>query len=129
MTSADAPQPGYRGLVAVVDDDRAVRDSLRFLLEVSGFDVVTFASACEFFRAVQPERQACLLVDQHMPGITGLELLRRLKRDGRVLPTALMTGSPSQELVRQALELGALEVLEKPLSDEVLVRFVARVAT
>jgi two-component system, LuxR family, response regulator FixJ len=119
-------QDGHRPVVAVVDDDAAVRESLRFLLEIAGYEVATFGSACEFLHAGEAGRQACVLVDQHMPQVTGLELLRRLRGSGRDLPVALMTGSPSAELTRQALELGGVDVLEKPLAEEVLFRFVER---
>jgi two-component system response regulator FixJ len=119
---------GYRPMVAVIDDDEAVRDSLRFLLETAGFDVDTFGSACQFLAAPGRNGQVCLLVDQHMPRVTGLDLLRRLRERGQDLPVALMTGSPSADLTRRALELGVAEVLEKPLSDDVLLRFVERAA-
>jgi FixJ family two-component response regulator len=67
-----------------------------------------------------------MLVDQHMPDLTGLELLRRLRDAGREWPVALMTGSPSADLTRQAYELGVTAVLEKPLAEEPLFRFVQR---
>lgn len=115
---------GRQPVVAVVDDDAAVRDSLRFLLETAGFDVATFASADQFLAAPSGGR-ACLLVDQNMPQLTGLELLRRLRERGCTLAVALMTGSPSPELTRRAQELGAALVMEKPLHDDALLRFVA----
>lgn len=115
---------GRRPVVAVVDDDEAVRDSLCFLLETAGFEVVTFASADQFLAAPSGGR-TCLLVDQNMPKLTGLELLRRLRERGCGLSVALMTGSPSPELTRRAQELGAAVVMEKPLHDDVLLRFVA----
>ena len=116
----------HRPVVAVVDDDEAVRDSLRFLLEIAGYAVTSFASACEFFRMAGPAETDCLLLDQHMPRVTGLELLRRLRDAGHALPVALMTGSPSADLTRQAAELGVTTVLEKPLSEDVLFQFVER---
>jgi two-component system response regulator FixJ len=121
-------QDGHRPLVAVVDDDEAVRESLRFLLDIAGYDVAAFASGCAFLRADGARVPACVLIDQHMPQLTGLELLRRLRDAGRDLPVALMTGSPSAELTRRAQELGAADVLEKPLADDVLFRFVERSA-
>jgi FixJ family two-component response regulator len=110
--------------VAVVDDDEAVRESLRFLLEIAGYQVATFPSGCDFLRTGTVYAAACLLVDQHMPQLTGLQLLRYLRESGNKTPVALMTGSPSVDLTRQAHDLGAAEVLEKPLADEVLFRFV-----
>ena len=115
-----------RPVVVVVDDDEAVRDSLRFLLETAGFDVDTFASAGDFLAASYRDRRLCLLLDQHMPRMTGLDMLQRLRDSGWDLPVALMTGSPSDELSRRAHELGVLEVLEKPLPGDVLLRFVER---
>ncbi|MGE0225186.1 MAG: response regulator transcription factor [Acetobacteraceae bacterium] len=117
---------GHRPTVAVVDDDEAVRDSLRFLLETAGFDVDTFASACQFLEASVPRDGVCLLVDQHMPRLTGLDLLQRLKERGMDVPVALMTGSPSPELTQRAQELGVAAVLEKPLMEDQLLRFVGR---
>jgi FixJ family two-component response regulator len=118
---------GSSRVVGIVDDDAAVRESLRFLLEVAGFSVVTFHSAAQFLAAADPDNFACLLLDQHMPQVTGLELLRRLRQAGRTLPMALMTGSPSAQLAAQALELGAAAVLEKPLTAVALFQFVGGV--
>jgi two-component system response regulator FixJ len=117
-------QDGRRRLVGVVDDDAAVRDSLRFLLEAANFLVVTFHSAGQFLAAPGHDDLACLLLDHHMPEMTGLELLRQLRRMRPLLPVALMTGSPSAQLARQALELGAAVVLEKPLAEQALFNFV-----
>jgi two-component system response regulator FixJ len=112
--------------VAVVDDDEAVRDSLRFLLETAGFGVDTFESACQFLSERGKDTPDCLLLDQHMPRVTGLDLLRQLRDRGHRLPVALMTGSPSEDLARRARELGVAEILEKPLAEEALLRFLAR---
>lgn len=116
----------HRQTVAVVDDDQGVRDSLRFLLETAGFDVDTFDSACEFLAASVAGTSVILLVDQHMPRLTGLDLLHRLRERGISGTVALMTGSPSDELSRRARELGATAVLEKPLAEELLLRFLCR---
>ncbi|MDR3538545.1 MAG: response regulator [Acetobacteraceae bacterium] len=113
---------GRQPTVAVVDDDEAVRDSLRFLLETAGFAVRTFDSPAAFFSAPMGGL-VCLLVDQHMPYLTGLDLLTRLRERGCCLVVALMTGSPSPELMRRAQELGAAIVMEKPLQEDVLMRF------
>lgn len=118
---------GRRPMVAVVDDDEAVRDSLRFLLETAGFDVLTFNSPAAFLGGTT-DGVVCLLVDQHMPQLTGLDLLGRLRQRGQKLSVALMTGSPSPELTRRARDLGAVMILEKPLRDDVLLRFVGDAA-
>ncbi len=118
-------QDGCRPVVIVVDDDEAVRESLRFLLDIAGYDVMTFDSAQAYLDRVNREPAACMVLDQHMPNTTGLELLAVLRQSGARLPTALITGSPSPDLVRQATALGASRVLEKPLADDALLRFVA----
>ena len=90
--------------VAIVDDDDAVRDSLRFLLEVIGHPVATFASAAEFLKA-EIHRLACLILDHHMPEMTGLELAERMRADGAGIPILLITGAPSPAIVTRAAEV------------------------
>ena len=119
---------GHRRAVAVVDDDEAVRESLRFLLETAGYDVTTYNSACGFLSNPSATDAACLVVDQHMPRVTGLDLLSRLRERGAALPIALISGSLSPDLVSRAHELGAAVVLEKPLADDALLNFVQAVS-
>lgn len=121
-------QDGHRLRVAVVDDDDAVRDSLRFLLEAAGYDVLTFGSAVEFLSSADIRALACVLVDQHMPRVTGLELVARIRVTRPELPVALMTGSPSAELAQRALDLGVTDMLEKPLQEQGLLQFVEHAA-
>jgi len=113
-------------VVAVVDDDDAVRDSLRFLLEIVGYDVATYGSAAQFLREAPIDNLVCLVLDQHMPDQTGLQLVSRLRDDGVNLPVALITGSPSPDLIRQARQLDVTKVLEKPLDDDALLEFIAQ---
>jgi FixJ family two-component response regulator len=117
-------QERLRPVVAVVDDDDAVRESVRFLLEAAGFRVAVFASADNFLADQRGMNYGCLLLDQHMPIVTGLEMLQRLRAAGHEMPVAIMTGSPSAPLTRRALELGAAAVLEKPLAEPELFRFI-----
>jgi two-component system response regulator FixJ len=121
-------QDGRRPVVIVVDDDESVRESLRFLLDVAGYEVATFDSAQDYLDHVDGVPMICMLVDQHMPNTTGLELLAVLRQRGAQVPTALITGSWSPDLARKAIALGATKVLEKPLADDALLRFVARAA-
>jgi two-component system response regulator FixJ len=128
-------QDGHRPVVVVVDDDEAVRESLRFLLDVAGYDVATFESAQDYLDHVtgQPPTclvpATCLVVDQHMPRTSGLELLAMLRQRGSRLPAVLITGSVSPDIVRRATALGVTRVLEKPLADDALLCFVARAAS
>ena len=115
---------GSNRLVAVVDDDDAVRDSLRFLLEIAGHSVVTYASAALFLLEAPIDELTCLVVDQHMPELTGLQLVSRLRAQGVTLPVALITGSPSADLIRLARDLDVARVMEKPLDDDLLLDFI-----
>ena len=112
-----------RRSVAVVDDDHAVLESLEFLLQVAGFLVEVFSSAVEFL-AADMRRFACLILDHHMPNMTGLELAETLRAGGSAIPILLITGSPSPAIINRAAELGIYRVLEKPLGDEDLIEFI-----
>jgi DNA-binding NarL/FixJ family response regulator len=86
--------------------DDAVRDSLQFLLETAGFSVATYNSAAQFLNEASPGHLACLLVDQHMPDVTGLQLVTRLRGQGVDFPIALITGSPSPDWTGLPVTLG-----------------------
>lgn len=109
--------------IALVDDDRAVRDSLRFLLELLGHTVEVFGSAANFLKSDLHD-VACLILDHHMPQMTGLELAGRLHANGVAIPILLITGSPSPAIATRATELGIERVLEKPLSEHDLLSFI-----
>ncbi len=116
-----AQPAGCDGLVYVVDDDEAVRDSMRWLLEANGFRVSTFASAEEFLaRVSEPEPVACLLLDVRMPGMSGLELHDELVRRGSTLPLIFVTGHGDVPMAVSRIKKGAHDFLEKPFSDEQL---------
>ncbi len=105
-------------LVHVVDDDLAVRQSLAFLLASDGIPVRLHDSAAAFLGAVaQPT--GCLVTDVRMPGIDGIELLRRLKARGDGLPVIVMTGHADVPLAVAAMREGAVDFIEKPFDDEV----------
>ena len=112
-------------IVAVIDDDDEVRDVLRVLLEDAGHDVETFKSGRQFLATAALGRMACLVLDQRMPQMTGLELLRELDRLGRQIPALLITGMHDPEVAAAASTVGAMTVLEKPMSSQELLRFVA----
>lgn len=109
--------------VAIVDDDPDVRDSLSFLLQVLGHPVQAFASAAEFLKA-DMRRIACLILDHHMPGMTGLHLAERLRNDGSLIPILLITGSVSPSITAQAARLGIHRVMEKPPAENDLISFI-----
>jgi two-component system response regulator FixJ len=111
--------------IHVVDDDAAMRDSLRFLLEASGFAVRTFDSASAFL-ASGPTGLGCVLTDIRMPEIDGLALLRRLREQGVQLPVIVMTGQGDIAIAVQAMKAGAIDFLEKPFDDATLIEAVGK---
>jgi FixJ family two-component response regulator len=110
--------------VGVVDDDPAVLDSFRFMLEVAGYRVLTFRSGVQLL-AHTSDLPCCLILDQQMPGLTGLELVERLRSEGIMLPILLVTAWPSPAIVARAAELGIEGVLEKPPGEGEVLSFVA----
>ncbi len=105
------------GLVHVVDDDQAVRDSLGFLLEAAGYGARTYASATEFLNAAETLESGCVLTDVRMPDIDGLALQKRLAALGSHLPVIVMTGHGDVPIAVEALKCGAADFLEKPFDD------------
>ncbi len=112
-------------VVAVVDDDDEVRDVLRGLLESAGHSVETFSSGADFLANARLDEIACLVVDQRMPEMSGIALISTIARRGMTIPSLLITGAHDAEIAREAATLGAMTVLEKPLSSQELLRFVS----
>lgn len=117
------PQHCQARRVAVIDDDAAVLDSLRFLLEVAGCEVTTFASAAAFLAHRGPSPD-CVVLDCHMPLMTGLDMIERLLADRRGLRVMLITGSATPAIRARAAALGIAVVAEKPPSEADLLAFV-----
>ncbi|MBX7200859.1 MAG: response regulator [Rhodospirillaceae bacterium] len=108
--------------VYVVDDDEAVRDSTRVVLESYGMSVRTFGSAQDFLASVDDEPTGCLLLDQHMPEMTGLEMLEVLKASRKTLPVIMITARGDATFKDRAYRAGAVALLNKPVADDDLVR-------
>ena len=107
-------------VVHVIDDDEAVRQSLKFLLESASIGVETHASAPEFLRLLPEMEPACVITDVRMPNISGIDLLRRLRELKRGIPVIVITGHGDVALAVEAMKIGAADFLEKPFDDEAL---------
>jgi two-component system response regulator FixJ len=107
-------------IVHVIDDDEAVRQALAFLLASSGFAVRIYPSAADFLDALTALTPGCVLTDVRMPGMSGLDLQRELTLRRITLPVIVMTGHGDVALAVQAMKAGAVDFIEKPFSDELL---------
>lgn len=105
-------------LLHLIDDDDAVRDSLGLMLRGRGFNVREHPSAEDFLREFPPPQPGCIISDIGMPGMSGFELLRRLRELGDDTPVIVITGRPEIDTRTRALALGAAAVFEKPLMVE-----------
>lgn len=111
--------PG-EAVVHVIDDDEAVRDSLSFLLRTANIAVQPHESAAAFVSLLPAVASGCIVTDIRMPGLSGLDLLRRLNDDAVRLPVIVITGHGDVPLAVEAMKLGAVDFLEKPFDDESL---------
>ena len=107
-----------KGHVYVIDDDEAMRDSLNFLLDSSGFGVTLFDNAQSFLDALPGLGFGCVVSDIRMPGLDGIELLKRMKAQHSPFPILIMTGHGDVPLAVEAMKLGAVDFLEKPFEDD-----------
>lgn len=106
--------------VFVLDDEPAVRDSLRDLLESEHYEVHTFDSPAEFLQSENPKQKACLILDLKMPEMNGLDVLQAVMRQKPKLPTIVLTAYAEIPSVVTAMKTGAVNLLEKPCSDSQL---------
>jgi FixJ family two-component response regulator len=106
--------------VFVVDDDPAVRDSLRWLIESVGLPVETFHTARSFLDRYDPNRPGCLVLDVRMPGMSGVDLQEQLVSRSWRIPIIIITGHADLTMAVRTLKNGALDFIEKPFSDQVL---------
>ncbi len=110
------PEP----IVYVIDDDDAVRQSLEFLLKTAGVSVRGFDSAKAFLDVLPAIKSGCIITDVRMPEITGIDLLRHLKESGLDIPVIVITGHGDISLAVEAMKIGAVDFLEKPFDDDLL---------
>jgi len=107
--------------IFVVDDDDAVRTSLRLLLKSVGLPVETFSSAQEFLDAFDAERAGCLVLDIRMPGMSGLDLQQKLNEMHAIIPIVFITGHGDVPMAVEAMQHGAIDFIQKPFRDQELI--------
>jgi len=114
-------------LISVVDDDESVRDAIQNVLRSAGLRAETFASAEDFLDTGHLEDSDCVVLDIRMPGMSGLQLQRRLADDGYAVPTIFVTAYADEAARHQAIEAGASAFLRKPFDPDGLLRSVRSV--
>ncbi len=116
--STESPQPKYKAIVFVVDDDLSVRESLKRLLHSARWEVETFASAQEFLDHRKENIPSCLVLDVQLPGLSGLDLQKRIAEANKEIPIVFITGHGDVPTSVRAMKAGAVEFLVKPFSDQ-----------
>jgi two-component system, LuxR family, response regulator FixJ len=114
-------------IIAVVDDDASVRESLACLAESVGYEAALFASAEEFLQSVRNrDSLACLILDMRLPGMSGVELYKQLARSPKSIPTIIITAHTDPEMNTWATKSGVIALLHKPFQPEVLLQAVRK---
>jgi two-component system response regulator FixJ len=113
-------------VVHLIDDDEDVRRALAFLLGTAGLAVKVYETASAFLERQDDFSPGCIVSDVRMPGIDGLELLRRLREKGSPIPVIVMTGHADVQMAVEAMKNGAVDFIEKPFADDVLLGAIAR---
>lgn len=113
-------------IVHIVDDDAAVRDSLRFMLESADLGVRDYESAQALLARLDQLEFGCIITDVRMPGMTGLELVARLKDKGSLHPVIVLTGHADVALAVEAMKAGVVDFLEKPFNESALLKAVGQ---
>jgi two-component system response regulator FixJ len=112
--------PSDAAMVHVVDDDEAMRQSMAFLLRTANIQVQTYETATDFLNALSQTKPGCVVTDVRMPGMSGIELLQRLRNLKVSMPVIVITGHGDVPLAVEAMKGGAVDFIEKPFDDEVL---------
>lgn len=110
----------YKPSIFIVDDDQAMRESLSWLLETTGYPVKTFSSAQEFLQQYDRQTPGCMLLDVRLPGMSGLQLQQKMRTENINLPVIIISGHGDVPMAVKAMQQGALTFLEKPFRDQEL---------
>jgi FixJ family two-component response regulator len=108
-------------LISIIDDDRSVREAIQGLIRSLGYATAAFGSAEEYLDSGRIDDTACIITDLQMPGLSGIDLQRRLLADGHDTPIIFVTAFPSDRLRRHALDAGAFGFLSKPFNEASLI--------
>lgn len=108
-------------LVAVVDDESSVCQALARLLRSAGFNVVTFTQGTAFLNSLESQRPDCVVLDLHMPQISGFDVLARLGKEARRIPVVTITGHDTPDSYQRAMAAGAMAYLRKPADDQTVI--------
>jgi len=122
IPSKRSPPSEIQNTIYIVDDDEAVMDSLQALLETFGFNVQSYGSGSEFLADEGHRAAGCLVIDQHMPGVSGLDTVDNLRSNGVQIPTILISGRLDYVTTQRATRLGVRELLDKPVAAERLLQ-------
>jgi len=120
------PGPSMSPVIYVVDDDDPIREAIRSVLEDAGLAVEDYADCEGFLAAYRPGREACLVIDAYLPGMSGIQLLERLHNEGHKLPAIMITGNSDVPMAVHAMKAGASDFIEKPISSSELLDSVKR---
>jgi two-component system CheB/CheR fusion protein len=123
---AAAPDRRKAPVIFVVDDDHQVREAIRAVLEYDGRIVEDFPTCESFLEVYHPGREGCILVDAYLPGMNGIELLRKLNSAGHRLPAIMITGNSDVRMAVEAMRAGAMDFIEKPIGGAELLAGIAR---
>jgi FixJ family two-component response regulator len=108
-------------MISIIDDDICAREATERVIRSAGYAVTTYVSAEDFLGSDRVNDTSCLITDVHLPGLTGVELYRRLRANGFAVPTIFVTGHPDETTRTQVLAAGAVTFLIKPVGKKVLV--------
>lgn len=108
--------------IHIIDDDAAMRDSLAFLLDVNGYMAKAYETANDFLKDAAAQTPSCVISDIRMPGMNGIELVRKLRNEGTGCPVILITGHGDVALAVEAMKAGASDFIEKPFDDAELLK-------